>query len=170
MWCDRVIRNIAEARRERCSGRADRLRRSGMAPIRPALKARSRGGEEIRIVLGAGARLRHGDVIFEDESRLVAVNVKACELIVVRPGDSKIAAILALELGNLHWPTQIAESEIIFREAPQTLAILEKLNVHGTKETRRFQPSDVIGGPMARLSNSLQVIRGVSPRNSIKSA
>jgi urease accessory protein UreE len=45
---------------------------------RSTLKARSRGGEDIRVLLPRGQSLRHGDVLFEDAARAVIINVLPC--------------------------------------------------------------------------------------------
>ncbi|HWE01948.1 MAG TPA: hypothetical protein VG326_06010 [Tepidisphaeraceae bacterium] len=176
MWCDRIIRQAHDAEMQRPLDRDVDFVDLEWNQAGPALKARSRGGQEIRIVLGAGGRIRHGDVIFEDGARVVAVNVRPCEVIVGRPIDGAAAALAALQLGNLHWPTQLSAGEIVFREGAVALAILDELKIPWSKAVRRFQPTEVIAAPSARLSPAFQVIRGgAGPRetssfNSISNA
>lgn len=123
------------------------------------LKKRSRGGEEVRVLLPPGQRLRHGDVLFEDASRRVVVNVPPCEVIVARPAGQREAAVLALELGNLHWPAQVTEAEVLFVEDGPPMEVLRQLNVAWSRELRRFEPAPVSAGPGVKVSASFQVIR-----------
>ncbi len=163
MWCDRIIR------------REDDAQLDGTDPPNvdhvdlewnqrgPVLKSAVRGGEEIRIFLPRDERLRHGDVIFETPLRRVVVHIIPCEVIVVRPGDGPNLARLALELGNLHCPTQIDGNVLIFREDPQALVVLTRLSIPWFPETRRFEPTELVAEIHARIATGFQVIRGGLP-------
>ena len=56
------------------------------------LKSYTRGGQPVRVLLPPGQRLHHGDVLFEDQTTAIVVNVPACELVVARPADAATAA------------------------------------------------------------------------------
>ena len=101
----------------------------------------SRANQRVRVLLATDSRLLHGDVLFDDGQEMLVVNLVPEMMVVVGSRDARIKALLALELGNLHWPTQIEEDEIIFPEDGPAMAILEKLGLEFTREERRFMPA-----------------------------
>ncbi|HWE97905.1 MAG TPA: hypothetical protein VG269_28370 [Tepidisphaeraceae bacterium] len=126
---------------------------------RHVLKKQSRGGKEVRVLLPPDQHLRHGDVLYEDNACMLVVNVLPCDVIVARPDSSRDAAALALELGNLHVPTQITDDEIIFPEDESALETLAKSRVRWQREQRRFEPMEVIALPGVRRAGGLRIIR-----------
>ena len=162
MWCEAILRNAAEG--DGLASRAVDFVDIHWDQRRSTLKARSRGGEEVRVLLPRGRTIRHGDVLFEDVSRAVVVNVRPCELTVVRSADSRLMAALSLELGNLHWPTQVTETEIIFPDGPDAMAAVRRLGLQTAREIRRFEPLPVMAA-QARGSQSLRILRSSDGRN-----
>jgi urease accessory protein len=156
MWCEAIVRNAAGS--DELGSRAVDYVDIHWDQRRSTLKARSRGGEEVRVLLPRGQSIRHGDVLFEDEARLVVVNVLPCEVIVVRCSGPRPLAELALELGNLHWPTQVTDTEIIFPEDPDVMATVQGLGLNPSRETRRFEPLPVMA-IQARGAQSLRILR-----------
>ena len=83
-------------------------------------------------------RLRHGDVLLETARRAVVINVQPCQVIVVRSGSPRQIAELAFDLGNLHWPVQITETEMIFLEEEAAMKAVESLELEFAREARRL--------------------------------
>jgi len=123
------------------------------------LKKQTRGGEPIRVILPRGETLRHGDVVFEEASRVIVINVLPCEVIVVSAAGKKDMATLALELGNLHLPTQLGDGELIFIEDGPALEVLDRLRLPWRKEVRRFEPTPVRSAPIAKLAGDFRIIK-----------
>lgn len=163
MWCERIVRNAAGG--EGLAGRAVDWVDIAWDQCRSTLKARSRGGEEVRVLLPRGQTIRHGDVLFEDESRAIVVNVMPCELIVARSDDRRVFAELAWELGNLHWPTQVTDDELLFVEDESAMAAVQRLGVTWTRQTRRFDPLPVLATEV-RTAPAIRVIRSASSADS----
>lgn len=155
MWCERVIRNAAG---EDFGGRAVDYVEIRWDECRPVLKARSRGGEEVRVLLGRSERVAHGDVLFEDERRVMLVHVLPCELVVVRSDQPRLLAELALELGNLHWPTQATDSELVFPEDEAALASVRRMGLTFSREERRFDPLRVRATGV-KVSEGVRILR-----------
>jgi urease accessory protein len=160
MWCEKILRNAANDGRAQWGGRDGDVVDVAWHECRNALKKRSRGGEEIRVLLPAGQTPHHGDVVFEDGRRIIVIEVSPCDTIVVRPASIRDAAAIALELGNLHAPTQITETEIIFIEDQSAMQVLEKWNAPFDRENRRFEPTPAIATPGVRMAGNFKVIRG----------
>jgi urease accessory protein len=156
MWCERVIRNAAD---DDLAGRALDYVDIRWDECRQVLRTRSRNGQEIRVLLPRGQKLRHGDVLFEDAQQLVVINVLPCMVIVVHCDQPRLLAELALALGNLHWPTQVGQSELIFIEEQTALAAVAKLGLRALTEHRRFEPLPVRAAVNVKLSDGLRVLR-----------
>ena len=155
MWCEKIIRNLATDPPPGASVDWVDIQWNECGRI---LKKQSRAGEPIRVLLPPGQRLRHKDVIYEDASLAIAINVQMCEVIVAKIADTKKLATLALELGNLHLPTQIDAQEIIFIEDGPAMAVLDSLQISWAKEVRRFEPTQIISVPSVDVSPALRVV------------
>lgn len=77
--------------------------------------------------------LRQGDILYEDDSRLIVVNIPACEAIVatVEPHHDAMIAKLCYEIGNRHATLFWGEEERTFITPynEPMLAMLDK--IHG---------------------------------------
>lgn len=108
-----------------------------------ALRKRSRGGREFRILLKIGATLRHRDVLIGASAAhpAVAVNVLPCEVLVARPRDLAELAGAAFKLGDLHVPAQLDGDRIITIPDGPTEAALTELAIPFEVQHRRFEPT-----------------------------
>lgn len=69
--------------------------------------------------LNENPRLGVGDIIYEDDFNLVAVDIKECDTIVIRPRSMYEMAAICYEIGNKHLPLFYQEEEILVAyEAP----------------------------------------------------
>lgn len=111
------------------------------------LRKRTDQGREIGISLPLGTSLRHGDILFREDSDIVVAYVLPCEVFVVYPDNIREVAIVAYELGNRHLPLEITENgEILLLPDKPTETLLGKLAVHVKKELRQFTPLSKGGG------------------------
>ncbi len=80
----------------------------------------TRDGMPVAIrLLREGQRLRHDDVLYRDEKKLVVVSVKPCEAIVLRPQSMLEMGTVCYEIGNKHMPLFIQDNEVLMPfEAP----------------------------------------------------
>jgi urease accessory protein UreE len=158
MWVERVAGNVAHGL-SLAPGPVDYL------DIRwdecgRLLKSRTREGRPIRVLLPPGNQLRHGDVLSDNNDPCqVIVNVLACDVIVARPTNPRDMSVLCLELGNLHWPTQVTDAEVLFIEDGPPMAVLEQLKVPWNREPRRFEPTPIGAGPGVQVAPGFKVIR-----------
>ena len=156
MWIDRIIGNVAE----RGPNGADIVDITWQ-DLGRTIEKRSRAGTKLCIHLPPGQRLSHGDVLVDGASGKIVVNLEECEVIVARPTTSESANLLCLELGNLHWPTQVIGSEVLFTEDGPPLAVLDVLGISWSRELRRFAPYSPRIAPV-KLSPQFRIISRIS--------
>jgi urease accessory protein UreE len=117
---------------------------------RRALRTRSRGGQEVKILLQLGEKLQHGDIVWPrtGDQPLLAINILPMDLIVGRSSDATQLALLAFALGNLHMPIELRANEIIAPNDGPVLDAFEKSGIAFSICRRRFNPS-AMGDPGA---------------------
>jgi urease accessory protein len=120
---------------------------------RRALRATTRTGRPVGILLPLGQRLRHGDILHADDHHLITINLLPTELLIATPPSARHAALIAFELGNLHLPVEITDHEIVTLPDGPALAVCRQHEVPHRLETRRFHPlrSSVLNNPRLAL-------------------
>lgn len=81
---------------------------------------KSMAGTEVVIkFLSGNQNLTQGDVLYEDENTIIAVDILPCEAIVIRPKNMFEMASVCYEIGNKHLPLFYEEDEVLVAfEAP----------------------------------------------------
>ena len=106
---------------------------------RRILHKKTEGGKEVIIkFLNETANLAPGDVLFEDESTLIAIDITPCESIVVRPGSMYRMASLCYEIGNKHLPLFYDQEEILVPYEPPLFRLLEAAGFKPAKDVRKL--------------------------------
>jgi urease accessory protein UreE len=163
MWCERVVRRVADPENHPWGSTAVDYVDVAWNACGRVLKSATRAGVAVRVLLPPRQRLHHGDVIFEAPCSAIVIHVPPCEVIVARPPNATAAARLALELGNLHWPTQVTDAgELLFIEDGPPLAAVEALAIPWTREQRRFEPTPVSVADV-QVFEQFQIIRATLP-------
>jgi urease accessory protein len=99
------------------------------------LRLRAERGE-FGIRLADDTRLRDGDVVYADTSRVIAVCVDADDVLVARPRSIAQALAVAHALGNRHLPMQIDGDALVVRYDRLVEVLLGELEAPFTRETR----------------------------------
>ena len=167
MLFDRVIRNLADADgpeafdcdREPADGRRDVVDLTWAECARRAVRATSRAGRKVGLVLPLGQPVRHGDVLLEDADVMLVVNVVPCRVLVARPRDAREMGVLACELGNLHVPVEVADGELLTPPDGPSRAAVERLGIPFAEEIRRFAPLRISVLTAVGVSADLKVTR-----------
>ncbi|WP_447642560.1 MULTISPECIES: urease accessory protein UreE [Chitinophagaceae] len=77
-------------------------------------RKRSRQGTEIAIkFLREGQRLRQGDILFENEEKIIVVNILETEAIVISPTTLLEMGTVCYEIGNKHMPLFIEDDKVM---------------------------------------------------------
>jgi len=58
-------------------------------------------------------QLTEGDILFEDETKLIVVEIKSCDAIVIKPASMLEMASLCYEIGNKHLPLFYFADELL---------------------------------------------------------
>ena len=71
------------------------------------------GREIVMKFLNENPQLTVGDIVYEDDFNLIAVDIKECDAIVIRPGSMYEMAAVCYEIGNKHLPLFYQDDEIL---------------------------------------------------------
>jgi urease accessory protein len=83
-----------------------------------------------------GTRLRDGDIVYADASRVIAVQVLPDDVLVVHPTSIAQAIDVAHALGNRHVPIQRDGDVLVIAFAPALAALLDQLGVRYERTAR----------------------------------
>lgn len=96
------------------------------------------GSEIICRFLSETHRLMQGDILFEDETRMIVVSILTCPAIVFHPADHYELASVCYEIGNKHLPLYFENGELL---VPYDLPLYRQLSSQGyliEKEERKL--------------------------------
>jgi urease accessory protein len=78
------------------------------------LHKQTRQGKAIAIkFLNENPNLKEGDILWQDETTIIVVEITPCECIVVKPGDMINASAISYEIGNRHLPLFYQGNELL---------------------------------------------------------
>ena len=89
------------------------------------LRKTTSSGEDIGIKVEQP--LNDGDILFEDDSRIIAVEIAPCDLIIVNVSSMTEMGRLCFELGNRHLSLSISEVTVKCQYDVPTFEYLKKL-------------------------------------------
>ncbi len=101
------------------------------------LKKKTESGEEVGIRVES--HLHEGDVLYADDSRVIAVDILPCELTEIRVNTMQEMGRLCFELGNRHLSLAIEEHRVTIPYDEPTFLYLEKLGFHPEKTEDKFR-------------------------------
>lgn len=93
-------------------------------------------GEEIGIKISG--TLNENDIIYEDETRIIAVTIAPCDLISVKVSDIREMGRLCFELGNRHLSLAIGTDEVKCPYDEPTFEYLKRLGFNAEKIHGKF--------------------------------
>lgn len=98
-------------------------------------RKKTRQGEDVAIkFLREGQRLREGDILFENEEKLIVVNILETEAIVISPDSMLEMGTVCYEIGNKHIPLFIQENKVLL---PFEMPMYRWLEVSGFKPEKQ---------------------------------
>ncbi len=105
------------------------------------LRKNTAGGFEIALSFDHSGILNYGDILFEDDERIVVVRTKLEKVYVVKPDSMQQMGKTAFEIGNRHTPCIIDGDEILVRYDHTLGTLLDEVGVNYEVDERRFKES-----------------------------
>ncbi|RMZ59573.1 urease accessory protein UreE [Chryseobacterium nematophagum] len=99
-------------------------------------RKKTRLGIDVAIkFLREGQRLREGDILFEDDEKVIAVNIMETEAIVMSPASLLEMGTVCYEIGNKHIPLFIQDDKVLL---PFEMPMYRWLEASGFKPEKQF--------------------------------
>ena len=99
-------------------------------------RKKTRQGEDIAVkFLREGQRLREGDILFENEKKIIAVNILETEAILMSPLSLLEMGTVCYEIGNKHIPLFIQNNKVLL---PFEMPMYRWLEASGFNPERQF--------------------------------
>lgn len=155
MLCDRILGNIRD---RSADAPIDWIDLQWSDCIKRALRKLSRAGRDVTILLAPGVGMNDGDILWEDPLVRLVVHVVPCEVLVISPASLEEMGRMALELGNLHAPTQVSGDQILTIPDGPVEQVLDRLNISRDRDERVFAPH-AISYDTVGLASPLSVVR-----------
>jgi len=108
------------------------------------LKKVSSKGTEIGLRLSQP--LFDGALLYEDNERIICLELLPCEITRVHIHGIKEMGRVCFELGNRHLPLSIAEDSVSTPYDKPTFEYLEKFGFHCERVTEKFTPEIIVHG------------------------
>lgn len=161
MLFDRVLGNVFDDPARYAGREYDRVPLGWRDCSRRAVRAMSGRGLRVDSLQPLGQSLRHGDVLADDGTVLLVIDVVPCEVIVADFADAASLASAALELGNLHVPVEAPGGlQLATLADGPAHAVLRRYSSESRILQRRFAPlrATVLGSSVG-LAPSFRVTR-----------
>jgi urease accessory protein len=121
------------------------------------LRKHTRSGKEIILkFLNNNPALTQDEVLFEDGTTIIAINIIPCDVLVIIPASMFEMAAVCYEIGNKHLPLFFDQGEVL---VPFDMPLFRLLSTQGyaVKQDKRklLQPLNTTVAPHAHNSTSL---------------
>lgn len=101
------------------------------------LRKTTSSGEDIGIRVSSP--LNEGDILYEDENRIIAVKIAPCDLVSVKVSSMTEMGRLCFELGNRHLSLSISEDTVKCPFDEPTFEYLKRLGFGAEKVHEKFE-------------------------------
>ncbi|MCC8098363.1 MAG: urease accessory protein UreE [Eubacterium sp.] len=131
MVCDKILGKIGETNKE-----VDTVSIEWFERDKKILKKNTKNGEEIGI--RPDRPLNEGDILYEDENKIIAVEIAESDLIKIQVGEIVEMGRLCFEIGNRHLSLSIKPDCVKIPFDEPTFEYLKKLGFKAEKVKERF--------------------------------
>lgn len=93
----------------------ERIRISRTEAERTRMRKTTDKGTDVALVLPAGTRLKHGDILLAAEKTIIVEQEPEKVAVVrIKDGDARLAVLVGHAIGNLHRPIKVENGRICF--------------------------------------------------------
>jgi urease accessory protein len=71
------------------------------------------GAEVVMKFMNENQNLTQGDILYQDEKIIIAINILACEALIIKPKNMFEMASICYEIGNKHLPLFYQDEEVL---------------------------------------------------------
>lgn len=100
------------------------------------MKKISKSGIEIGLKISEP--LNDGDILYEDDEKVIAVEIAPCELVKISVSSMREMGRLCFEIGNRHLSLAISDDNVKIPYDEPTFVYLKKLGFNAQKVTEKF--------------------------------
>ena len=106
--------------------------------------------------LNEDPQLKVGDIIYEDDFTLIAIDIKECDVLVILPRTMQEMAAICYEIGNKHLPLFYQDEEILVAYEPPLFKLFTASGYNVEKANRKLvKPVKTTVAPHSSGGNSL---------------
>lgn len=121
------------------------------------LRKQTQSGRELALkFLDNNPMLTQGDILYEDDTTIIVVDILPCEVLVIKPANLFEMASVCYEIGNKHLPLFFEKDEVL---VPFEMPLFRLLSTQGyaIKQDKRklLQPLKTTVAPHAHGNTSL---------------
>ena len=103
------------------------------------LRRKTRSGKDVALkFMAENNGLTQGDIIYEDEQAVIAIEILPCECIVVKPKDMFEMASACYEIGNKHLPLYFEENSLLVPFEKPLFRLLTAQDYNVSLENRKL--------------------------------
>lgn len=107
---------------------------------RKVLRKTTRGGEEMAFrILKENFRVKHLDILFEDDDTIILASIIPAPAVIVQPTTMLEMGTICYEIGNQHIPIFIEDNEVILPYEDPIFKLLDKSGYKPMKGKRVFE-------------------------------
>ncbi len=132
---------VEEIKRKLAEGETRRVERVALGwedRLRSRQRVRSDGGTELGIALPTGQALGEGDILFEDDERVVAVSTIPEDILALYADSAEELARIAYQVGNRHAPVAVEEGRVLTPYNSVIEEYFEKMQIRCERVTEPF--------------------------------
>ncbi|MCS4486296.1 urease accessory protein UreE [Staphylococcus americanisciuri] len=128
------IANLSEAER---SKHIEKVYLENSDLVKRIQRVKTDHGNEIGIRLKHPVDLQYGDILYQDDTNMIIVDVNSEDVLVIKPRNLKEMGDIAHQLGNRHLPAQFTENEMLVQYDYLVEALLKELALPYSREKRK---------------------------------
>ena len=103
------------------------------------LHKKTKAGKEVTLrFLKENPKLTQGDIIYQDDKSIIAIDVVPCEAIIIYTSSTYETAAISYEIGNKHLPLFFENNELLVPFETPLFNLLSAMGYNVKKEIRKL--------------------------------
>lgn len=137
MIIEEIQGNIANLSQDEKQKHVEKVYLENSDLVKRIQRVKTDHGNEIGIRLKQPIDLQYGDILYQDDTNMIIVDVNSENLLVIKPRSLKEMGDIAHQLGNRHLPAQFTETEMLIQYDYLVEDLLKELGIPYSHEDRK---------------------------------